>query len=675
MADPNIPDPTKYVPVNEMNKRIEEAVARALDKSKIGLDSAGSKFSSGVNDYLGSLGGPIGKLSSGFGRLSSALGAVTGTLIQFADRAIESADAVFSMYNTGVVVALDQLTPAAVAFGTNIDGLNKLMTKHAQVVATMGIERTMKLGDTMRTMTRNGTDLGMTTEQASDALLTYTQILGTTGNLQRYTNSQITTNAIQFANALNEAAQATGKNRDQIAQEVKNRLQQNDAALYMATLNDKQREQVIQTSTALQQFNKNSSTAGTVFLDNMIKFQATNSAARLDPAFRNLLAMTGTLEDFATFAREQDPAKQAEMVSAMIEKMAPKAADILPQLGGVNSASAEMLGNILKANMPVMPGEEAGPSPVDAGAAFIKDVTQVIKQGADAANMALNDLAVSAMLTARPMLTELGNFVDLQKGMINKASSGAVTNPITTDDIAAFLKSDFATIAAGGIAGVVGLLSAGGMANAAKTSSAAAAGGAGAIAAEEGVLARLFGRFAKSFGLVVAGEVADQVGDVVQATGYDRTGAAISAGGVIAGDTAAAVAATKGMPGWVKLLAGLGGAGAGVYQEWDNIQTLLGAQSSTAPGATESTTTDITATAQPETFADYMDSIEQQNARLQSQIQVLEAGSIINNNQNKDMLTKLDLLVKQLTLLTDEVSEQTTTLKNAFSRGAGSVYP
>ena len=671
MADPNIPDPTKYVPVDDFNRRVEEAVAKALDKAKIGLDASGSKFSSGLSGYLDSIGGSSNKLLSGFGRLTGALGTVTSAVMMYADKAIQSADAVFSMYNTGVVVALDQLTPAAVAFGTNIDGINKLMTKHAQVVSTMGIERTMKLGDTMRTMTRNGTDLGMTTEQASDALLTYTQLLGTTGNLQRYTNSQLATNAIQFANALTEAAQATGKNREQIAQEIKARLQQNDAALIMASMTEQQRQQIIQTGAALEQFNRNSSTAGTVFYDNMIKFQATNSSARLDPAFRTLLAMTGTLEDFSRFARETDPEKQAAMVASMIEKMAPKAGDLLPQLGGVNSASAEMLGNILKANLPTMPGgAEPGPTPIDESARFLKDAAQTLQQGADALQMAVNDLSASALLTARPVLEELMQFTDLQKGVINQGSSNLVKNPYSADDIKAIL-SEYGTALAGGAAGITGLfLSRGGGAAAAAEGAAATAAGGATAAAE----ASLFSRFAKFFKFAVAGEIADQVGNVVQSTGNEKAGAAISAGGVILSDALAAIALTQGKGGVLgTLAAGATGATVGAYQEWDNIVKLL--SSGVAPGTAETTTAELPNAAQTDSIADLAAMLEMQNNHLQSQIQILETSSIINNNQNKDMLAKMDTLIKQITTLITEVDDQTTTLKNAYSRGAGNVYP
>ena len=216
------------------NIRSLEALSSMDSKSLFGgLSGTASKFASDVELTAPALSRFAGGLAIGLEVFS-----------QIFKRGTELADSWLDLYDAGLPVTggFAQLTEASNATGLNMQQLSKVLTKNGHVVATMGIDRTIKLGKAFNELTQGGTTLGMNFEQAQETLLSYSEIMRTNGLLGKRSNQELIQGAEAYGKELTNLSQVTGKRREQLDQEIKDQLKKPTTQLLINSLAEPLRE-------------------------------------------------------------------------------------------------------------------------------------------------------------------------------------------------------------------------------------------------------------------------------------------------------------------------------------------------------------------------------------------------------------------------------------------------
>ena len=233
------------VDLGKVQREIQKStrdLQKSLYKNVSSLDRLGSTDAKGMFGNFGStLNGMVYELNEINPALAELAGVAAIAAEAFAliwKRGTELAQATFDMYDSGVAVTngMDQLLEASNATGLNLQQLGKAFTKNGQVVTAIGIDRTIKLGKAFNELTHGGTDLGMNFEQAQETLLSYSEIMRSTGEIGKRSNSELVAGAVEYGHTLNMLSQATGKRREQIDAEIKQQLKRPDMQILINSL-------------------------------------------------------------------------------------------------------------------------------------------------------------------------------------------------------------------------------------------------------------------------------------------------------------------------------------------------------------------------------------------------------------------------------------------------------
>ena len=437
MATPPI-DPATQARIDALQAQVDKLSARDRSgSSKSGLDAAtdfinNDKISAKITAALDLLPesittNPIFKNTVGkIGEAARLVGAI-------ADQAVESADAVFNMYQSGVAIGMDQLSKTANDFGTTIDGLTKLLTKHGRVVSAMGIDATSQLGRQFLALTRNGADLGMSIDEANEAALAYAEVVNNSGKMQHYNSTLLAEGAKNFSIALNSAAQASGRNVEQIRAETVSRLGQADSFYLQQSMSDAE-SAMFQTNIAgMESFNSAINNTGAQLQDWMIQFQSTGDISGIqDRALTRALAATGTTDLF-TKAMHQTGQAQKDTLAQIGQIMAQYAGENRALAGSRNPETQAMMRVIGNFGRDVNPVTARAGKAVDKTAADIEKTMSDFDKAAAAVNNALNDLAVSGFVTFKDSLDKGREAVTEFADLIVNASRYVLQNTLGPD--------------------------------------------------------------------------------------------------------------------------------------------------------------------------------------------------------------------------------------------------
>jgi len=241
----------------EERNRLAQAKAQtqATKDLRSALGYTAKSFEGFVRMDAGSVFGGLGNMAKSFqyqlGEGNRELGKFAGQAAIAAEvfqliwtRGTEMANAVRDAYDSGIVFSggISQLADEARGTGLDLATLGKLLTKHGQIVATLGIATTARLGRAFNVATRGGTELGMTLEQNQDTLLSYTEQLKYTGMLRGKSDEDLIQGAQEYGRELNLLSQATGKRREDINAEILQNQKKPNVNLLLSTLNDELRE-------------------------------------------------------------------------------------------------------------------------------------------------------------------------------------------------------------------------------------------------------------------------------------------------------------------------------------------------------------------------------------------------------------------------------------------------
>lgn len=661
-------------------------------KSKIGKlnTSGGGSMTSGLNMIGGKLdnlstimsnqGSMVGKLSGLMGFAGGDKLAQFGTVLAsgaklfntFVEQSTQSSNAIFDMYRSGITIRMDQLTSTANSFGLSVQELTPLLTKHGQTVSTMGIARTAQLGEMFRAVTRNGADFGMSMAQADESLLTYTDILKTSGRLRLMSDTEIRDGALKFADQLEAAAQATGKNVEQLAQESKARMEQTDVLWAYAHMTEDQKARMQELQNTLSEYG----TAGADAFTQAVAY-TTGGMAGVSQDWAIALGDRGRalLDDLANAVGEEDQkAAMLKIYDAMKANLLPEGARVAPELRGAADVQAVFLNEMEKsinATKDKTDAENRTSEAIDETAAMIGDFSSRITEASNKVYNAFNDVAVAGVLAfsdqldvvTQLMLDYSGQFAD---------GSRSLLDPTVREKIQTALgdMADLAPIAAALGISLSALYAAVGKAVPVAESAAVGAAGPGASAAASETM---MSRFARALKGVFGGTAISTAGDIASSAGYERTGAGLSAGGDIITDSALGRLA-----GSFLKRSGIGaavGAGYGVYQNWDNIKTAT-----MGPTTAETPAANPVYPASTPGFFDMLagDTTEPDTTQVASIIEPLNQIADSNNAklaQDKLLMEQNVLILDELKKLNENIDDQTTALKNAYSQGYGNIYP
>ena len=364
------------------------------------------------------------------------------------------ADTIFDMYDAGLVFTggISQLANDAAATGLDLQTLSKVLTKHGQVVATMGIARTAQLGKAFNLATQGGTELGMTFEQAQDTLLSYAEVQKMTGQLRNTSDEELIAGAKEYGMQLNRLSQVTGQRREQIDQEIKQNLKRPDVNILLSTLNDSLKESAKQGLSELQVLGPEM--AGT-FQDLIIAAKTGGLPAMLatNENMTQMLQQSGQMNNFMGLVDATVQGNKGamdnfiEQIGAGSQAFAKDRA-LFTKMGGplaeqVNLASgiAVQSRNISQRNQDLL-----NTMPVPEDGERIKQAQQMISSSFNELNQAINQFAASVLAPiAKPLAYLISGLVKAVSALAKFTAyiTDYVLYPITWlgDTIASVAKS------------------------------------------------------------------------------------------------------------------------------------------------------------------------------------------------------------------------------------------
>ena len=318
-----------------------------------GSDSA-SLFS-GLGSELHNMAYTVGRSNAGLGKMLGTVGLATEIFGMIWQRGSALSHALQDMYDNGLTFSggMTEITDAVKDTGLNMEQLTKTLTRHGQVVTTMGIKRTMQLSKEFAKLTNNGVNLGMSMEQSNDLMLSYADQQRQLGRLDKLSTEQLAKETRDYGEQLNGLSQATGKSRAEIEAQIKKQKSQPNVAAFLRKLGPAQQA-------AMSQFNLAGDSAGD-FQKAMAILNGPGGIGALASAmpeffqtFNRLPGGFDKLNQFAAQIKAGDAQGVAKGLSDLIPDLE-KTGDQLVELGGtknqeIGAKLLEFRDNILAAS-------------------------------------------------------------------------------------------------------------------------------------------------------------------------------------------------------------------------------------------------------------------------------------------------------------------------------------
>jgi len=661
MATPPI-DPATQARLDALQAQVDKLTANNRTNSRSSMDATADfikndKISAKITAALDLL--PTSITSSTV--FKTSVGAITDAarlVGAIADQAVESADAVFNMYQSGVAIGMDQLSKTANDFGTTIDGLTKLLTKHGRVVSAMGIDATAQLGRQFLALTHNGTDLGMSIDEANEAALAYAEVVNNSGKMQRYNSTLLADGAKNFSKALNDAAQASGRNVEQIRAETVSRLGQADAFYLQQSMTDAESAMFHTNMANMESFNSSINNTGAQLQDWMVQFQSTGDISGIqDRAFTRALAATGTTDLF-TKAMNQTGQEQKDTLAQIGGIMAQYAGENRALAGSRNPETQAMMRIVGNFGRDVNATTVRAGKGVDTTAAGIEGTMSEFQKAAAAVNNAINDLAVTGFVKFKEALAAGTEAAGEFAGIVSRFGQSMLPSEGTIDttppgDIPATIDSYLNQLIPTQLQGLDG----GG--SDAERRAATLVGPGGSAQDFLNNNQSLFGSQNPDTQEILRIIAAQARTETVSATlspaaAFNQSGNDIAGGIATSFETNPAAGARIGSSIGMGILS---------YLNFDNIRAaIFGATPVTNNINTPNTNR------QPDT-----DEIRM-SAEIVSVAQQAQADRSEIQRQNMNMNTQLELMLSQLGMLNTNITDQTVALKNALGRSSNNVY-
>lgn len=316
---------------NRYDKTLKEAY-RDLDKS---LSSSFRDFAMSMRDLsrdgiLGVLQNSSEKASknlfsmgqnlTGFGSKLSYAGAGLATfatlLMQGWDIVSDLNDNYLRLYENGInfTQGLRGMTQATGDLGVTTEQLIGIFTQHGAAVASLGTDRAVRLGKEFVKLNRNMGELGLTNAQATEAVLEYTELIRSTGQLSKMSNRELVEGTREYYSELNQITAITGQNRKEIQKSIEARAKEASYQALLRSLPEDVQKNLTKSMATLEKLGPAGAQAAQKTIVAML---ARGGVSGLDPALRQALNQTGLIGTFETLS--QKAAAGADITDEMAE--------------------------------------------------------------------------------------------------------------------------------------------------------------------------------------------------------------------------------------------------------------------------------------------------------------------------------------------------------------------
>jgi len=148
-----------------------------------------------------------------------------------------------SLYSTGLVfdTGMRGIIDAANGAGMTVENFSKMITKFGAAAASVGVKNLSSMNQQFLKNTRSGAELQMTQDQASEAFLNTVETMRSTGKLSTMDRNDIIKSGQSLVKNYNQLAEATGRNREEIANSTRAIMKQSDVNVLARLLPPEQR--------------------------------------------------------------------------------------------------------------------------------------------------------------------------------------------------------------------------------------------------------------------------------------------------------------------------------------------------------------------------------------------------------------------------------------------------
>lgn len=197
-------------------------------------------------------------------------------------------------FNDGLV----GMTKAAGDVGLSTADLVTSFNQFSGVVTYLGTNKATKLAKQFTELNRVSGDLGLTNQEAADALLNYTDMLRSTGTLTGKSDRDLIKGTYEYLTELNQVANITGKNRKELEKEAKDRAKDLDLNLAIARLPIEVQDHIRKSMVHLSAFGDQADNVGKVLKSLWSTGGLANLGPELQLTISQLPGLTNAFSDY-----------------------------------------------------------------------------------------------------------------------------------------------------------------------------------------------------------------------------------------------------------------------------------------------------------------------------------------------------------------------------------------
>jgi len=274
-------------------KRQAAVFRNAMSSYTLGLVGGSASAGSAISSVIGNLGTLAlegTELAIGFSILEKTVEMVEHRFAQISKSLLALDDV-----GQGFSLGLTQYTDMLYASGLKSEELNKELTQHSAATAYLGIQRTVELGNAFSKLTKFGSELFMTNEEARDAQLDYLETLRLTGDMRGKSDGQLVVSTNKYLQELNQVAEVTGMNRRELEKQINSSYNNADMQIALAGLPGAVRQNMIEK--VLPEIAKTFGTQHTQ-IDNALGGYISRGLAGVGPEMTMVLNQAGAFDAF-----------------------------------------------------------------------------------------------------------------------------------------------------------------------------------------------------------------------------------------------------------------------------------------------------------------------------------------------------------------------------------------
>lgn len=227
-----------------------------------------------------------------------------------------------TLYQSGLFVesGLSGVVDSAGEVGISLATLTNVFTQYGNTVASLGTNKATRLAKSFTELNRTSLDLGLTNEEATEAILQYSELMRNSGSLRQMSDAQLIQGTQEYYEELNRVSAVTGKNRKEIEKNIESQVQHNlKLQTVLRTLPVTAREGLTKALVQSQMLGKEGSET---LIESITGFMSGTGLAYMSSGVQGALAMsglTGTFREIAVKAAAgQDVSDRMEDLAEML---------------------------------------------------------------------------------------------------------------------------------------------------------------------------------------------------------------------------------------------------------------------------------------------------------------------------------------------------------------------